>query len=206
MIPGEFNMMSISGPSRTALRSARRTVYISVLSFTAIIMILVCRTDIVAETKSSDEYAVKAAFLYNFAKFIEWPAGSFSSEQSPLVICIAGQDPFNSRLDAFSSKTVSGRKITVRRLSQMEDHDACHILFISRSEKGQIQTIINSIKNRNILTVSDMTSFSRAGGIISLYMEEDRMRFEINLSAAERTGLRISSNLLALARIFRESK
>ncbi|MBI5639656.1 MAG: YfiR family protein [Nitrospirae bacterium] len=159
-----------------------------------------------AEPGPFDEYAVKAAFLYNFAKFVEWPPSSFKDSHAQLIIYIIGIDPFGDKLDVLADKTVSGRKLLIRRVAAYDDLGKCHILFISRSEKDQLGNILKAIKNRNVLTVSELNNFCSSGGIINLFLEGDRVRFEINQRAAERAGLKISSHLLNLAKVYREEK
>ncbi len=150
----------------------------------------------------SREYRIKAAFIYNFAKFTRWPAGSFSDSEAPLDICIYGEDPFGGALDTVAGNIIRGRKVAVRRIAAIEASDGCHLLFISDSEAERLTGILAALNDRPVLTVADMPDFARAGGIINLQTsEEDKVRFEINTGIAKRAGLKFSSKLLNLAKI-----
>jgi hypothetical protein len=157
--------------------------------------------------QSPDEYQVKAAFLYNFAKFVEWPAQSFKTANDPIVICVLGKDPFGNVLDEPMKGTeADGRQIVVRRTSDVRQASACNILFISSSERKRLTSVLAAARACGILTVSDMEDFAAQGGVINLKLENGRVRFEINPDAAERSGLRISSKLLSLAQIVRAGR
>jgi len=149
-----------------------------------------------------DEYEVKAAFLFNFAKFVAWPEGVVPAAPAPIVIGILGEDPFGAMLeDVTSSERVNGREILVRRLGPADDPRSCPILFISESEHRRLPEIFARLKGANVLTVGDVEGFTGAGGVIRLTREDSRVGLEISLAAAERAGLRISSRLLSLAHI-----
>ena len=154
-----------------------------------------------AKAQASSEYQVKAAFLYNFAKFIEWPADAFSSNTDPLVIGVIGDDPFGGALDqTISGKSISGRPLVVHHLRWGQDLRACHILYISSSEGRRVPQIIQSVKGASVLTIADTDHFNQQGGIINFILEANKVRFEINVRGAEHARLRISSKLLALSR------
>lgn len=154
-----------------------------------------------AETPSR-EYLIKAAFLYNFAKFTEWPEGTFAEDTDTLNICVLGEDPFGGALQSIENKPVRGRPVAVRRVSDVQGGLACHLLFISESEEPRLPAILRALGNRPILTIADIPDFARAGGIIRLKTNlQDQVRFEINLGIAKRAGLRLSSRLLGLAEI-----
>jgi len=158
-----------------------------------------------AQSDSPSEYQVKAAFLYNFAKFVEWPADAFPDSTSPFVFGIVGDDPFEGELTGMiSEKSLNGRRVVVRRFRRGEDLRQCHVLFISSSEKKFLTLILESVRGSSVLTVADTDGFARQGGIIGLVLEENRVRLEINPQAAEHSHLKISSKLLALARIVGE--
>ncbi|MBI5641705.1 MAG: YfiR family protein [Nitrospirae bacterium] len=144
------------------------------------------------------EYQVKAAFLCNFAKFVEWPS-ELSSEADHLDICILGDDPFGAAFEQIQARGVSGRKPVVRRLKSTEHFRGCHILFISSSEERRIGRVVEALKGLNILTVGDTQGFAERGISINFILEEKKVRFEINIEAARRSGLKISSRLLKLA-------
>jgi hypothetical protein len=155
------------------------------------------------EAQESGEDAVKTAFLYNFAKFVDWPAESFKSEASPFVLGILGADPFGSTLETLKDKTVKGRKLIIRKLSRLENFEDCQALFISGSEKGNLRTILALLKNHTILTVSDIDRFAQQGGMIGLIKIEGKISFEVNIETVQHSRLKFSSQLLKLAKIVR---
>lgn len=148
------------------------------------------------------EYQVKAAYLANFAKFVEWPPGALSDDQ-PIPVCIVGQDPFGPVLDAtLSGESVDRHSLVARRISAIRDADECRILFISSSEfvtDSIIASVIASVERMPILTVSDVPGFLKHGGMVEFVFDANRVRFEINLSAARAAGLNLSSELLRVA-------
>ncbi len=154
-----------------------------------------------AETPESREYAVKTAFLYHFAKFVEWPPESFKNEAAPFVLGIIGADPFGPALETLKDKTVKGRKLVIRKLSRLENLEDCHILFISGSEKGNLRAILGAAKNHNTLTVSDIDRFAHQGGMIGLVAVGNNVNFDINLDTVQQSKLKFSSQLLKLAKI-----
>lgn len=151
------------------------------------------------------EYQIKAVFLYNFAQFVEWPATAFANETTPLVIGVLGDDPFDGVLDAAVKEEKLGqRPLEIRRFGRVEEISTCHILFISRSESARLDRILSSLRDRSVLTVSDMEDFTRRGGIIRFLTENKKVRMRINLDGAKRVGLTISSKLLRPAEIVQE--
>jgi hypothetical protein len=147
----------------------------------------------------SSEYAVKAAFLYNFAKFVEWPAGAFPGPGEPVTFCILGEDPFGGKLEqTVEGKTVKGRPVVVLHTG-LDALGRCHILFAGSSERPRFDRILAAVGRRPILTVGDDEPFRQAGGIINFVLRESRVRFQIDRAAAERAGLKVSSQLLELA-------
>lgn len=148
----------------------------------------------------TSEYAVKAAFLYNFAKFVDWPADAFRGPRDPMVLCLLGEDPFGRELDqTVGGKTVLGRQLVVRRLATPAGLEECHILFVSSSEAPRFGQVLAAVGDRAVLTVGEGEAFGRAGGIISFVVRQSRVRFQIDRAAAARAGLDISSHLLELA-------
>ncbi len=146
------------------------------------------------------EYRIKAAYLFNFAKFVEWPESSFSDSSEPIKIGILGTDPFLETLNqTVTGKTVKGRKFILQRFKKVQDLEFCHILFISTSERRRISQIIKKINGTSTLTVSESSNFIDDGGIIRLLNKDNKVRFEIGLSAAQQADLRISSRVLRLA-------
>jgi hypothetical protein len=152
------------------------------------------------------EYAVKAAFLFNFAKFVEWPADAFAGPASPIVIWVLGEDPFGDALNSVKGKTVNGRPIVIRYAANLGEVERCHLLFVSASEKTNLPNILLNTKSWSILTVGDMHGFAQDGGIINMVKEESRVGIEINLEAAQRSRLKISSKLLGLAKIVKPGR
>ena len=148
-----------------------------------------------------DEYAVKAAYLYNFAKFVEWPAGAFADPAAALTICIAGDNPFGDALGTLSGKMVESHPVTVRHIPAATGLDQCHIVFIGRAEQGRIKPLLAKLARLPVLTVSDSGDFAQGGGMIGLIEAEQRIRFNINLAAARQANLKLSSQLLKLATI-----
>jgi hypothetical protein len=148
------------------------------------------------------EYPVKLAFLYNFTKFVEWPADSYSDSRAPLEICVVGDDPFDRNLEGeLRTRSAGGHPVEVRNMRSSGSLRKCHVVFVPVSEKDRASGIMKALDGSSALTVGDWEGFAEEGGIISLTIEEDKLHFEINPLAAERAGLKISSKLLALARI-----
>jgi hypothetical protein len=150
------------------------------------------------------EYQVKAAFLYNFGKFVEWPPRAFPERNSPLIIAVLGKDPFGEVLDPLNRKMVGTREIKIMRFSGLDRLETAHILFINLPEPEQTQKALKMVASWNVLTVSDAKGFTHAGGGIRFYIEEDKIRFEINPDALQRHGLKASSQLLKLAKIVKD--
>jgi hypothetical protein len=150
----------------------------------------------------AEEYQVKAAFLFNFAKFVEWPADTFKAVDEPITICVLGQDPFGSALeDVVRDKTVVGRPFAVRQISTTAQAIKCQIVFVTASERKRVRSILDELKGRSILTVGEAEDFTANGGVINFKLKDARVRIEIDTVAAERAKLRISSKLLSLAEI-----
>jgi hypothetical protein len=155
-----------------------------------------------AQPAVSKEYQVKAAFLFNFVQFVEWPAAAFTNSAAPICIGVLGDDPFGPALDeTVRGETVRNRKLVVERSRRLEDLKDCQLIFISKSETERIPGILDELGPTPVLTVSETPGFAQRGGIINLYLAGNKVRFEINAAAARRKGLRISSELLSLGRI-----
>ena len=147
---------------------------------------------------------IKAAFLYNFTHFIEWPVNAFTTAEAPLVIGILGIDPFNSLLDKkVSNETIKGRSIKVERYTDVRDIKTCHLLFISHSEIAKRKEIFDCLLNKNIVTVSDIPDFVTNGGMIGFVSKQSKIILQINLSASKAADIQISSKLLQMAEIVR---
>ena len=151
-----------------------------------------------------EEYQVKAAFLFNFAKFVEWPAQAFKSAGAPIEICVLGPNPFGFTLaNAVEGKAVGNRKFVVRDIRDAQQANECHIVFVSAAGWTRSLARLGDIKKCCVLTVGETEDFIAGGGMINLRLENARVRVEINPDAAERARLRISSKLLSLAEIKR---
>ena len=147
-----------------------------------------------------DEYQLKAVFLFNFAKFVEWPPQAFASPRDPFAICVLGDSPFGAALDdAVRGKTVEARPIAIRLVSSGEQARTCQILFVSASERKNMRGLLEALRSRCVLTVGDTEDFTANGGIVRFKMKDGRVRIEIDADAAGRANLRISSRLLSLA-------
>jgi YfiR/HmsC-like len=145
------------------------------------------------------EYKVKSAFLLNFTKFVEWPAVAFEAPDSPITICILGEDPFGSTLDQIvAGEVVDNRKIAVSRIRRAPAPKACQVLFVGRPEKEAVSLL--PPLEPGVLTVGEGESFIRDGGMIAFVIENRRVRFSANQTAAESAGLKISSRLLNVAK------
>ena len=153
------------------------------------------------------EYEVKAAYLYNFARFAKWPTMVFPEDSSLLVLCIIGKNPFGGALDALAGKAVDTHAIRIQHMTGLPGVAAlrgCHLLFISRSEQGRLPQLLATLEGLPVLSVSDIDSFAQVGGMIGLVERDRRIHFDINLAVVQRSGIRLSSQLLKLARVFDE--
>lgn len=153
-----------------------------------------------AQQYKAGEYEVKAAYLYNFRRFVEWPQRSSKKEKEPFAICVLGKDPFGTVLDnTVSGEGAAGGPLIARRLSKPEDALTCQILFVGSSEENHLKEIFGVLGKASVLTVSDIPRFSENGGMIQFVLKGDKVRFEVNLSNATDAGLTVSSELLKVA-------
>jgi hypothetical protein len=184
-------------PTRIDTRSGSRRVTACCL---ILILLLVSPIRLHASS-TAEEYSIKAAFLFHFAQFVDWPAEAFQDASSPLTYCTLGVDPFHGALETtLSRKTVGTRTIRVEHFKQMQEIQGCQVLFIGAAEKDFRPPMLASLQGSPVLTVGETVNFAQDGGMIGFCLEQNRIRFEINLEAAERAKLKISSRLLALAR------
>lgn len=154
-----------------------------------------------AADKKPGEYEVKAAFLYNFIAFTDWPATAFENPTSPIVIGLVGTDPFGFALDAMmKGERVKDRPLIVWRITRPDDMKRCHILFIGASESRQVREILGRLKSEPVLTVSDIAGFAEAGGAVG-FTTESSVKLTINPAAIQAAQLAISAKLLRLARV-----
>jgi len=162
-------------------------------------LILLCQQSGWAESSQLNEYEIKAAYLYNFAKFVDWPVAAQRRENTSLTICIVGKSPLNEVVESLAGKTIKNRRLVIRQFSRIEDLGECQILFINASAKTSLTQLLAALGPRSILTISDCKGFAAAGGIIELVPFGDKIKFEINHRAAQNVNLHISSHLLRLA-------
>lgn len=154
-----------------------------------------------AQSAKQREYEIKAAYLYNFINYIEWPADALPAAGGTITIGIFGESPFGPALDPLNSKEIKGCSLVVKKVESLKDAEQCQVIFICASEKAHLPEMISQLKNVRVLTVSEVDGFAEQGGIINFVSERNKVRFEINPEAAKRTGLTISSELLKLAKL-----
>ncbi len=160
-----------------------------------------------AQTMASKEYQVKAAFLFNFAQFVDWPDTVFTNADMPFSIGILGNDPFGDALEAtVEGETIKNHRIIIERVQAVGDLKNCQLIFISKSEKKQVPEILSALDDRPVLTISEIEGFAERGGEINFYLEGSKVRFEVNPAAAKRVGLNVSSQLLSLGKIIQTAK
>jgi YfiR/HmsC-like len=159
-----------------------------------------------AQEGASGEYQLKAAFLFNFAKFIDWPSTSFPNPQSPFVVCILGTDPFGHVIDeVLKGKAIADRPVAIERIKTIAQVRQCQMVFVSQSESFHLANIVQGTHGACVLLVGEADGFAEAGGTIQFALEDDHVRFLINPDAAARAGLKVSSKLLSLARVIHDS-
>lgn len=154
-----------------------------------------------AKASASREHRIKAAILYNFAKFTAWPVEAFADAKAPLRLCVLGDDSFDGALTALEGRTVKNRPIVTSRPASAQSLEQCHLLFVGASQAKRLGTIIESLRGMPVLVVGDTPHFARSGGIIRLETVDNRVRFEINVEAAHHAKLKLDSRLLRLGRI-----
>ncbi len=153
---------------------------------------------------SYQEYQVKAAFLYNFLSFVEWPASAHPEKQKEISICVLGEDPFGKSLDALEGREVGERTVAIKRLESPKEMRDCHSVFIGDSEEENLNQVVEYSRKYAVLTIADLDSFAEKGGIIQFTVKDKRIRFKINVTAAGQAGLKISSKLLRVGDIVGE--
>lgn len=162
-------------------------------------------TDAFGQMREANEYEVKAAFLYNFTKFVEWPADAAGGSRTSMSICVVGEDLFGAMLaKTLRDKTVNGNKIVIHLLKPQDSLKGCQIGFISSSARKKLGFILSGLDGSGVLTVGETEGFAAMGGIINFVLEQDRVHLEVNVDAADRAGLKISSKLLSMAKIIRD--
>ena len=155
-----------------------------------------------AQEAAPVEYQVKAAFLLNFARFIEWPADAFANDQSPILFCEFRQDPFQGALDQITQgKSIGSRTLAVRRVQNLPDLKTCQLVFVGSAQDKFLPGILDSLKATSALVVGESDNFAERGGGIQFYLDDNKVRFSVNVDATKRARLNVSSKLLSLARI-----
>ena len=166
------------------------------------LLLLLVATPSAAGTKVTTENDLKAAFLFHFTQFVEWPPEALPHKSTPFTIGILGEDPFGKSLDEIvANESVGGHRLVVRRYQALSQADTCHILFISPSQGKRLESTLAALAHRSILTVGDSKDFAMRSGIIGFVASGKRLRLAINLAAARAAGLRISSKLLRQSQI-----
>ena len=157
-----------------------------------------------AQPRSAPEYQLKAAFLYNLLQFIEWPQQAFKDASSPITICVYDDRAAGSAFDSYRNENIRGRKLVFKKYDDMQRSLECHVMFVNTQDRKTLNTIIANAGSRAILTVGEFDDFARMGGIINFFTTDNKLRFEINPEAAKKAGLKVSSEILKVARIVNE--
>jgi uncharacterized protein DUF4154 len=199
-------LSKVKATGRARLKTPSRKAALQAVAL--LLLPMLCATGAAPQSEELSEYQVKAAFVYNFAKFVEWPAEAFPDRNAPLRVCVLGENPFGQELmRVVNGKKIGGHDLIVSNFLEAHLAKSCHVLFVSSSERGRIAQVIESLRGTSVLTVGETGDFVRQGGIIRFVLEEGKVRFEVNLGASDRARLKISSKLLSLARaVFTEGK
>ena len=153
-----------------------------------------------AQRQEPQEYQVKAVYLYNFGRFVQWPTKDVVNNDGPFTICVLGQDPFGPALDStVSGEKIDGKDVTAKRILTPPEAAACRVVFVSSSEVIQIKEILSALGKYSVLTVSDIPDFLENGGMVQFVLADRKVRFKINLAATRQAGLNLSSQLLKVA-------
>lgn len=191
---------------REETRNARMRLHTAMIAL-CIIVLCSMSTRIGAQPDTSTgEYLLKSAFLFNFAKFVEWPDNTFATSTTPLMICVLGNDLFGSSLDAIADKTIKGRPLVIRRLRSINEVKDCQMLYVSPNRLAQTAEIVRTLQKAPILTVCDVEACAEEGVMLNMRMIENRVQLDMNLDAVQRTPLKVSSQLIKLTRIVRMSE
>jgi hypothetical protein len=159
-----------------------------------------------AQEATEEERLLKAAYIYNFAKFTRWPEAVLTAEETTLNLCTSGRDRLLNELQQLAGRRVKRRSLVVVPLREVAPDDKCHLLYIANSKRQDYSEDIEAMQHEAVLTVSEIPDFARQGGMIELFREKGRIRFIINLDAARRSGLEFSSHLLTLAVVVRQEE
>jgi len=156
-----------------------------------------------SRSEALDEYHVKAAFLYHFSNFVDWPASTFKATNGHLRICVLGKDPFGQSLDAtLANKSVRDHPFEIRRNPPTTELQHCHLLFLAASVSSQIQAIRHQVAKENMLTIGETLDFIRQGGMVQVFFDNQKIRYAVNIDIVNQTNLKVSSKLLRSAKIY----
>jgi hypothetical protein len=168
-------------------------------------MVAACFVAVIAgravRAEEVSEYALKAEFIERFTHFVEWPPSAFPSADAPFVICVFGEDPFGDYLSKMTAgRTIRDRKVKLVQPNGLGEIKKCHVLFVARSEKAKLAAILSQTGDQPVLTIGDTDGFAQRGILINFYLEGDKVRFEVNGEAIKKSGLKVSAQLMSLAR------
>jgi hypothetical protein len=170
------------------------------LAAVAVAWALIGLSSVQGQHAKPSEYEVKATYLYNFSRFVEWPAQGVQTHSDSFAICVLGDNPFGPALNAtVAQETISGKSVVAKEISAPQDAVNCSVLFISSSEAKRLKEILTSLGTASVLTVSDLPKFTQHGGMVEFILDGNKVRFEVNSATAERAGLTLSSELLKVA-------
>jgi len=173
-----------------------------ILNYFLLLALLVLAPSLKAQSVQPTEYDIKAAFLFNFAKFTNWPPDKAGETDSLFNICILGENPFKDLLNhAAEHNKIKGLDVIVREIQSLDSLGRCQILFVALSQNNHYREIVDSLDNNSIMTIGESKEFTDCGGIINFFVKENNVRFRINVNAAAKAGLDISSKLLRLAEL-----
>jgi YfiR/HmsC-like len=179
------------------MRISRFSIFLIMLTA---LLAMPCRAD-----GPSREYQVKAAFIYNFTQFIDWPSDAFSDDKAPFVVGVIGDDPFSGALEkAMADKAVGNHPIVIKHFATVADLGACQLLFIPASQDASLNSILAKVGNSPELTVGESDGFMPSGGAIRFFLEDGRMRFQLNPDVCDAMRLKVSAKLMKLARIYKK--
>ena len=197
--------MSVGAPQDRAASSARVRLFASralrALRLVALGLLVAALPALASEPSREDR--IKAAIVYKVGKFVEWPSSAFASPETPIKVCLLGEDAFADALSSMTGRSVQGRRIDfqVIELASLSQAGACHILFLPRSASGRAASVVRQLTGKPVLTISDIPGFAHSGGMISLVRAGNRIGFEIDPKAASGAGLAVRAQLLDLAEI-----
>jgi len=178
----------------------------NLLSRALVVLFLFHSTSLPAQQTKAPESAIKATYLYNFSRFVQWPEDAAAAKGNSFSICVLGEDPLGAALDSIlSGESIGGKPVLTRRVTKSQDALDCRVLYISSSEEGRLKEILAGLDKSRVLTVSDIPQFSQRGGMIQFVLVGNKLRFEVNLTNAQTAGLTLSSDLLKVAVAVRKS-